>query len=94
MPAWGNCDPDATLGSFEGFRFVASDVIGLKERFENEVFSTENLIHRENPIYELPGVLIFALKTFEVFNTQYKMAASNFDEEGKSPRREAKNPTV
>ena len=37
------------------------------------------MIHCESPIFELPGVLTLALKTFEVFNTQYKMAASDFE---------------
>ena len=40
--------------------------------------------HRESPKYELPGVLTLALKSFEVFNTQYKMADFNFDDESVS----------
>ena len=45
------------------------------------MLSIENLIYRENPIFELSGVSTLALKTFKVFNTQYKMAAFDVDED-------------
>ena len=38
------------------------------------------MIHRENPIFEHPGVSTVALKTIEVFSTHYKMTASDFEE--------------
>ena len=52
------------LRKFERIRFVASDAIGRKASSQNlRTSSSQVLRTRENPIFELPGVLTFALKT-------------------------------